>query len=817
LPTSPLHPSAPQPEELLVRIALLGPVEVCADDGSPIELGGARLRMVLARLALAAGRPVSTGTLVEDLWGERLPAGAGSALQASVSRLRKALRGAGTIELTPAGYRLPVHPEDVDVHRFEELTARGRRELAAGRDAEGASLLAAALRIWRGTALADVRNAPFAERAATRLHEARAAAAEGRFAAELRRGRHAEVLAELGVAGAEHPLNERLAELRMRALAAAGQLPEALEVYARVRRGLREELGVDPSVRLRDLQLALLRGEGGDGEGYERSDDRGAEKGGGRGGAASASPAGRRPVTRRVVRPAGQMSDQAPDHASDEVPEEAPDRRAVQRRVAAPGRLPAHLTSFVGREQELRVLADTLAASRLVTIVGPGGSGKTRLSLEAVSRAPAGAHGRVWFVPLAGVGAPEGPADAVLAALGAADTGGGPAAQADRIAELLAGDEAVLVLDNCEHLVDAAAEFADRLLGRARRLRLLVTSREPLAVTGERLLRLGPLPVPAAHPTPAEAVGAASVRLFVDRATAVRPDFVLDGSTVGPVAAICRRLDGMPLAVELAAGRLRAMAVGQIADRLGDRFRLLTSGSRTAPPRQRTLRALVEWSWDLLDDAERALAGRLSVFPGGAGLATLEAVCADASLPAGDILYVLTSLVEKSLVIADPGVEPRYRMAETERAYAASRHAVSGPDLTARFVDHFLALAETTAPLLRTARCGQAAAVLHAEHDNVVHALRTAVRTGDTARAARLFTALLPYWAMRGTAGRTEPSNHGDPSDTAPTPANWSQARAFPAEPLGVEPLGVGTPAGRTTRAGCARLPARSRSRRRVH
>lgn len=729
-----------------MRITLLGPVEARTDHGSPIDLGGARLRMVLARLALAAGRPVSPATLLDDLWGEQVPAGAGSALQAAVSRLRKALGSAAAVELTAAGYRLPLGPEDVDVHRFEELTARGRRELAAGRDREAAPLLAAALRLWRGAALADVRDAPFAGPCATRLQELRAAAAEDRFAAELRLGRHTEVLPELGAAGAEHPLSERLAELRMRALAATGHRPQALEVYARLRRGLDRELGVAPAARLQELQLALLRGE------PQPPADRTADH-----------PAGDHPPADRTAadRPTGDGA------------------RPAARPTAAPGRLPGRLAGFVGREDELRDLAALLATSRLVSIVGAGGSGKTRLSLEAAARERTHRLGRLWFVPLAGVAAPEHLADAVLAALGAPDRtadGGAPHRPAgrtaptdrttpadripdriaDRIADLLGADEAVLLLDNCEHLVEATAELADRLLDRSRRLRVLTTTREPLAITGERLLHLGPLPVPTGNPAPAEAVQAASVRLFVDRATAVRPDFVLDGSTVGAVVEICRQLDGMPLALELAAGRLRAMDVHRIAERLGDRFRLLTSGSRTAPPRQRTLRAVVEWSWDLLDDAERALAGRLSVFPGGATLPALEAVCADGALPAGDVLYVLTSLVEKSLVGVGPGPEPRYRMPATERAYAAGRHAATGPDLTGRFADHFLALAEQHAPLLRTARREEAVRVLDAEHDNLVHALRTAVDTRDTERALRLLGALLPYWGLRGMDGQAE-------------------------------------------------------------
>ncbi|MBE1560041.1 ATP-binding protein [Nonomuraea africana] len=331
------------------------------------------------------------------------------------------------------------------------------------------------------------------------------------FDAELRLGRHAEILADLGAAGAEHPLSERLAELRMRALSAAGRQADALAVYEEIRGRLGEELGVDPSAELQEVLLALPRGE--------------------------------------LERPSAQ-------------PE------------AAPSRLPARLTSFVGRDGELDQLAALMSGSRLVTIVGPGGAGKTRLSLEAASRDRAHQRGRVWFVSLAGVAAPDQLADAVLGALSTADGrlyDGGQLQRAtpvDRMAELLDVGDAVLLLDNCEHLVEAAAELAEQLLERLPQLRILATSREPLAIIGEALCHLGPLEVPAGSPDLAKAAAAAAVRLFGDRAADVRPGFALDDSTVGDVVEICWRLDGLPLALELAAARLRSMSVEQIARRL---------------------------------------------------------------------------------------------------------------------------------------------------------------------------------------------------------------------------------------------------------
>ncbi|MFF1445525.1 BTAD domain-containing putative transcriptional regulator [Streptomyces sp. NPDC058295] len=670
---------------------------------TPVGVGGVRLRMLLARLALEEGRAVSVDSLVDGLWGEEPPSDAANALQALVSRLRRVLRGSASVESASGGYRLSVRAEDVDVHRFEELTARGRRELAAGRAGEAASLLGTALGLWQGAALADVLDAPFAGPVATRLDALRAAAAEDRCDAELRLGRHGEVLADLEAAGAERPLSERVAGLRMRALSAAGRQSDALAVYEAIRERLDDELGVVPSAELREIHLALLRGE-----------------------------------------------------------LETPAERAE----AAASRLPARLTSFVGRDEELIRLGGQLAHSRLVTIVGPGGAGKTRLSFEAATRDRAHARGRVWFVPLAGVSAPDQLADAVLGALSSTDgrlydAGQGQrATPVERMAGLFGSGDALLLLDNCEHLVEAAAELAAELLDQLPELRILTTSREALAITGESLCHLGPLDVPTGSPEPAEAAQSPAVRLFVERAAGVRPDFTLDDVTLDAVVEVCRRLDGMPLALELAAAKLRSMSVEQIARRLDDRFRLLASGSRTALPRQRTLLALVEWSWDLLDEPERILARRLSAFPGGATVPALEAVCADPSLPAADIPYVLDALVEKSLVDhADDGAgEPRYRMLETVRAYAARQlaGAESGDALTHRYAAYFLALAEEHEPRLRTGEQLRAIEVFDAEHDNLVLALRLVVDARDAGLAARFAEAMFWYWGIRGMGTRLD-------------------------------------------------------------
>ncbi|MFI6484893.1 BTAD domain-containing putative transcriptional regulator [Nonomuraea sp. NPDC050663] len=668
-----------------MQISLLGPVAATPDDASPVDIPGTRLRMLLARLALEAGRPVPADSLIDAIWGEEPPAGAASALHGLVSRLRRALGGAETVELVAGGYRLPLRPDDVDVHRFEQLAAQARRELAAERPHEASSLLRTALALWRGAALTDVLDAPFARNVAARLDELRAAVAEDFFDAEVRLGRHAEVLADLGAAAAARPLSERLAELRIRALSAAGRQSEALAVFEEVRGRLGDELGVDPSAELRAVHLALLRGE--------------------------------------------------------------LDRPAVQPQ-AAPSQLPARLTSFVGRERELGELARQMDAARLVTIVGPGGAGKTRLALEAADQVEV----RTWFVPLAGVTQPDQIADAVLSACGGLFEGGfkPQAPAAARLAAQLDVGPAVLVLDNCEHLVEAAAELAEQLLVRLPQLRILTTSREALAITGEALCHLGPLDLPVEDADVAEAADSAAVRLFVERARAVRQGFELDQASLQPVVEICRRLDGMPLALELAAAKMRVMSVAQIAKRLDDRFRLLASGSRTALPRQRTLLAMVEWSWDLLEEPERLLAARLAAFPGGADLAALEAICSDESLPADDMLYVAGALVEKSM-IQETG--DRYRMLETIRAYAADK--LPEP-ITEGFRTYYLALAEENEPLLRTRDQLRAVEVFDAEHDNLAAALRTAVEARDAVTAARFVRSMIWYWGMRGMSTQSD-------------------------------------------------------------
>ncbi|MFI6265448.1 BTAD domain-containing putative transcriptional regulator [Micromonospora sp. NPDC051006] len=679
-----------------MRFGILGATEVCSADGHRLAVGGPRLRALLVLLLLDAGRMVPRERLIDGLYGGEPPAGVANALQSQVSRLRQVLSTGPVdpVEFHPAGYRLAVDPEDVDAHRFNRLADAGRAALAAGEPRHAAELLREALALWRGEPLADVADAPFAAAPAARLMDRRLAAVEDRIEAELLL-----TVAEPGAAGdaqplvtelrelvAAHPLRERLHGQLMRALHGDGRRAEALAVFAELRRVLADELGTDPSAELVALHTTLLR---------------------------------------------------------DEV-----DPRAA----ATPPRLPPlphQLTSFVGRVDELRRLGALLGEARLVTLHGPGGAGKTRLAIEAAER-----HGgEVCLVELAAVPAGAAVAPAVLAALdlrdGALRRPGGPRDGTDRLVMALADRRLLLVLDNCEHVVADAARLTARLLGAAPGLRVLATSREPLGVTGEVLCPLLGLPVPPEAVPPEQARGYASVRLFADRAGDVAPGFTVDSGTVAAVLRICRTLDGLPLAIELAAARLRALPVGEVAARLDDRFRLLNRGSRIAEPRHQTLRAVVRWSWDLLDEPERRLTRRLGVFAGNPDLAAVERVCA----PLGaDVLDVLTSLAEKSLVDAADG---RFRMLETVRAFAVGELAGAGEAdrLRRAHAAYFLDLARAGDRGLRGASQLEWLRRLDADRDDLHAALRRAAADGDTGTALRLVAALSFYWWLRGLRG----------------------------------------------------------------
>ncbi|MFE5898901.1 ATP-binding protein, partial [Streptomyces sp. NPDC056488] len=692
-----------------MRYLILGTTEALRPDGTPLPLGGARLRALLAALALRGGRPAPVGELADDVYGDDPPQDAPAALQALVGRLRRIL-GREAVASTPGpGYRLVAGPDDIDLYVFERRVAEAGALLDAGDPDTAAALLGEALGLFRGPALADLPDP-----AGVRPEAQRLAALRRRVEADLRRGATDGLVPELTELTTTYPYDETFHAHLVRALRAEGRHADALAAHETARRTLADALGTDPGPELTALHRELLTGQ--------------------------APP---RPTP-------------AP------VPAESP-----------AGNIRPRLTSFVGREPELDALRADLAGSRLVTLTGPGGSGKTRLAEEAALRAEGPA---AWIAELAPLDDPGAVPGAVLSALRLRETTliarDGAPLQNDPTAHLveqLADRPLLLVLDNCEHVIDAAAALAETLLTHCPRLRVLATSREPLGVPGEAVRPVEPLPPDPAH------------RLFVERARAVRPSFDLTGDGGAAVDEICRRLDGLPLAIELAAARLRLLTPRQIADRLDDRFRLLTSGSRTVLPRQQTLRAVVDWSWDLLEPDERTLLRQVSVFAGGWDLAAAEAL----SPRAAD---TLGALVDKSLVVAAPAEdgEMRYRLLETIHEYAAERAAETPGLLAAAEAAHtarFTALVEAAEPELRSG--GQLPWIdrLERDLDNVRAALhRTLVTAPDEPAALRLVFAMGWFWWLRnhrveGLAWTERALALGEDPDDPADPRYWPRMR----------------------------------------
>ncbi|MFJ8190501.1 AfsR/SARP family transcriptional regulator [Streptomyces sp. NPDC096094] len=752
-----------------VRYRILGTTQVLRPDGTAVPLGGARLRALLTVLALRPGRTLPAGLLVREVWDGDPPADAPGALQALVGRLRRTL-GAGAVASADGGYRLAAAPDDVDLHRFDRLAGEGARALADGAPAKAAVVLDDALTLWRGPALADL---PDRTAEAARWEIRHLDALRARHTAALDLGQAERSLPELTALCDGHPLDEPLQALRLRALRDTGRTAEALAAYDAVRRLLADRLGTDPGPELRALHGELLNPAPAP-PGTRPASGATAKPpapGTAHPGAPGASGASAHPEASAYPETPGTSAYPGTSGApgtsgtpaapgSPATPAEPAAPTAAEGRAApvAPaasrprGNLRARLTSFVGRDADIEALRADLATTRLVTLLGPGGAGKTRLSQEVAEGAGDTARDGVWLAELAPVDDPGAVPEAVLTAVGARETvlyGAGAeemravaasdrqATAVERLVEHCGRRRMLIVLDNCEHVVDAAARLTEELLARCPGLTVLATSREPLGVPGESLRPVEPLPEPAA------------LRLLADRGAAAHPGFRTDADeeTAAACAEICRRLDGLPLAIELAAARLRMLTPRQIAGRLDDRFRLLTSGSRTVLPRQQTLRAVVDWSWDLLDEDERDVLMRLSVFAGGCDLAAAEAVCGPAALEA------LGSLVDKSLVVAAPsgGDGMRYRLLETVAEYAGERLDEAGGRAGAEraHLTYYRELARTTDPLLRGPRQLAAIERLEREYENLRTALRHAIAERDEQEALSLSLSLVWYWQMR--------------------------------------------------------------------
>ncbi|MFF3552716.1 BTAD domain-containing putative transcriptional regulator [Streptomyces tsukubensis] len=679
-----------------MRFGVLGPLAVWDGDGEPVGVTGARVRGLLARLLVAPGRAVSEERLVDGLWGDTPPDHPRNTLQGQVSRLRSALEravgpgGRGLVVRDAAGYRLHTDAQDVDAEVFLGLVRRARG--TGDPEARGA-LLSEALRLWRGPAFAGYADEPFALAAARWLEEERLGAVEEELAVRAGLGDPAALAAELEALVARHPLRERLRVVQLRALYAAGRQTDALAVYEGFRRRLDEELGLLPGPELVALQQAVLR----------HDPDLG-------------KPAARKAVPHPKQPPEAQKPD-APG-------------------ISAPaGNLPSPVAALVGRDGAVSELAELLAHSRLVTLTGPGGVGKTRLALEAGhtlrERFPDG----VWLVELAGLPAGDAAAvpGALTSALGVRETSVTALARALRDRRLL------LVLDNCEHLVEPVAAALAVLLPAAPGLSALATSQEALGVPGE-------LPRPVAPLETADAV-----RLFLARAAV--PPAELDA-----VAELCARLDGIPLALELAAARVRALGVRGLLARLDDRFAVLSGGGlRGLPARQRTLRAVIDWSWGLLTGPERLVLRRLAVQAEGLTQTAAVAVCAGGGVRPEDVPELLGRLAERSLVVlVDRAEGPVHRLLESVKEYAREQLAAAGEaqEVRTRHLVHHSELALRTAPLLHGPGQARALELLDGAAAELRLALDTALdpAAGDPLRALRTVDALAWYWVLRGRA-----------------------------------------------------------------
>jgi predicted ATPase/DNA-binding SARP family transcriptional activator len=674
-----------------MEFGILGPLEVRAD-GRALELGGPKPRALLAMLALHPNQPVSAERVAVALWGEDTPPRAVKTVQVYVARLRKALGDPDVLVTTPAGYRLRVRPGELDAERFESLVADGREALAAGRGDDAAVALRAALELWRGAPLAELASAPFAPAEIARLEEQHRAAVELRVEADLTAGRHAELVGELQQLTSQHPWRERLHAQLMLALYRSGRQADALEAYRRAREVLVEQLGIEPGAELHDLHEAILA--------HDPALDAPPATGGG--------------------------------------PSDERDRT-----------LPAPPNHTIGREHDLAALGERLRSNsvRVLTLTGPGGVGKTRLALEAARAVAADFADGAHLVSLAAVQQPEAVPAAIVSTLGIVMLAG---ESADQAAErFLAAKHLLLIADNFEHVL-AAAPFIGGLLGACPALTVLATSREPLTLHAEQRYPVAPLALPdlARPEDPQTLAGVDAVALFTERARAHDPDFQLGDGNAAAVAEICRRVDGLPLAIELAAARCGLLSPGEIADRLGAQLGALGAGARDAPARQQTLRATIDWSHELLTDDERACFACFAVFAGGATVEAAETVTSAS-------LDTLDRLVAKSLLVRRQSTHAPTRLAmlETIRAYASERFAAAADNdvVQERHYRHYLALAQRhgTEQALWGTSHKEHLAQLDADIDNVHRALGWAVGQGSAERALAMCAALSCYWWMR--------------------------------------------------------------------
>jgi predicted ATPase/DNA-binding SARP family transcriptional activator len=677
-----------------MRFEILGELRAFRGE-TPVELGGALPRRLAAALLVDAPGAVQQDTLVERLWGSRPPATATTALQVHVSRLRRALapdyeRGDQSILRTvSAGYALEIDRGDVDADRFEGLV-RDADDVAATDPERALRTIESARALWRDRPWGALADEPWLRADVARIEDLRRWADELWADVQLELGRHELIVDALATAVQVEPLRERRWEQLILALYRCGRQAESLRAFQDARCVLTEELGIEPSRSLRALEQAVL------------------------------------------------VQDPGLDATFRSVPERPRDN------------LPSPLTQLVGRTDEVQTTRKRLETSRLVTITGSGGCGKTRLAIAVAEELIDLYEDDVWFVDLAAAPSAELVVPQIASDLGLRDSSElGAARPLEHVHRYLRDRHLLLVLDNCEHVVAEVATIVGSLLTSCRRLRVLATSRASIGVVGEMVEVLTPLDTPAADATLEDIATSSAVQLFLQRAE----DTGASCDRLGDVADLCRFLEGVPLAIELAANWVETLTPSEILDRLDRRLALVAADDRL-PDRQRGLRAVIEWSHTLLTDTERVAFRRLSVFPAGFTLAGAEAVAADSHMGADTVVGAVARLVSSSLVRTDHRTLPaRYRMLESVREFASEQleHSHEEGGVRARQLDYFVGLARNVRrdeffgpPVYETM------ATLDSEHDNVRDALERLLMAGDGERALALAGAMGTYWFERG-------------------------------------------------------------------
>jgi predicted ATPase/DNA-binding SARP family transcriptional activator len=674
-----------------MEFGILGPLRVSSGD-RVLDLGAPMQRALLAVLLTAPGTPVSDDRLVDELWGEVPPPSAHHLLQVYVSRLRALLDeppDRRRLVRDGPGYALNLEAGELDAQRFAAAVAEAR-PLAGGDPAAADRILAPVMRLWRGSPFDDLPDPPPAVRGrAAHLERLHREALGTWIDARLELGRHRELVPELTALVEQHPYDETLHAQLMLALYRCHRQAEALGAARALEARLRDELGIDPSPEIRDLYRDILL--------------------------------------------------QAP-RLGIEPPE-------------PPGNLPSRLTSFVGRARELRDVAELLDQSRLVTLTGPGGIGKTRLALEVARRQRSRFAGGAWWVDLAAVTEPETVLDQLAGDLGLTPMPG--PALLEAVVRALRRRRALLLIDNCEHVAAAVADLVGGLLRATTGPRVLATSRTPLRVEGERLWPVPPLSLPADASPAAEVEGSDAVQLFVERGRAVVPIFALGVGNSATIGEVCRRLDGLSLAIEMAAARLAILSPQEIARHLDDRFALLELSAVGRPTRHRTMVAAIDASHALLSERDQSAFERLAVFAGSFDLGAAGAVGLGREALPGEVLTAVTALVEASMLAAErDGDRTRYRLLETLREYGLARLRRRGIEDEVRqaHADHYLGLAAQAGLVLGTPDVAAWMTRLALDYAEVRQALAWSLVHEARAAALRAAPALRELWFRRGDA-----------------------------------------------------------------